>query len=130
MAEGWTRHLRPGEFEPFSAGLEPTRLDARAAAVMAEAGVDITDQSSKSAEHYAGEQFDCVITVCDGAREQCPHFPGAAKRVHAGFADPPFLARDAGSEEEALEHYRRVRDEIRAFVEGMSGAPVEPDPKQ
>jgi len=119
MAEGWTRHLRGDEFEPFSAGTAPSRIDPRAVSVMAEAGVDISGQRSKSVDEYVGQQFDWIVTVCDNAREQCPFFPGRARRVHAGFDDPPHLAKEAGTEEEALSHYRRVRDEIRALVEGM-----------
>jgi arsenate reductase len=119
MAEGWTRHLRGDDYEAFSAGVEPTAVDPLAVAAMAEAGVDIGDQSSKSVDEYTGREFGYIVTVCDSAREQCPFFPGKAARVHAGFADPPVLALDSATREEALKHYRRVRDEIRVFVEQM-----------
>jgi arsenate reductase len=119
MAEGWIRYLRGDEFEPFSAGISPSRVDPRAIAVMAEAGVDISGHRSKSVDDFPGQEFDWVVTVCDSAREQCPFFPGGTKRVHVGFADPPHLAANAASEDEAMEHYRRVRDEIRKFVEAM-----------
>ena len=83
---------------------------------MAEAGVDISGHRSKKVQEVMDIEFDYVITVCDHANENCPLFPGKAKLVHAGFDDPPALARDAKTEEEALGHYRRVRDEIKAFV--------------
>ncbi len=122
MAEGWTRHLKGDRIEAYSAGLEARGLDPRAIAVMAEAGVDISQQRSKHLKEVLSIPFDYVITVCDHARQSCPFFPGRAKRVHVGFADPPELARTARNEEEALAVYRRVRDEIRAFVETLPGA--------
>lgn len=119
MAEGWARALRGDVIEPYSAGIETHGLNPRAVQVMAEAGVDISGQRCKHVDELAGVEFDYVVTVCDHANETCPIFPGGARRVHAGFDDPPTLARNAASEEEVLSHYRRVRDEIRAFVEGM-----------
>jgi arsenate reductase (thioredoxin) len=122
MAEGWTRHLKAGELEPCSAGVAPKGLDPRAVVVMAEAGVDISDQRSRSLEAVLadrGSSVDWVLTVCDSARESCPVFPGTARVVHRSFDDPPHLAAGAASEEEALDGYRRVRDEIRRFVEGL-----------
>jgi arsenate reductase len=121
MAEGWSRHLLPDRIEAYSAGVEPTGLDPRAVRVMAERGVDISGQRSKHLHEVAEVAFDGVVTVCDGARERCPVFPGDARVVHVGFDDPPRLARDARSEEAALEPYRRVRDEIRAFVDRLPG---------
>lgn len=122
MAEGWARALRSARLEPLSAGLEAHGLNPRAVRVMAESGVDITSQTSDRLEDLPDLDFDYVVTVCDHAREVCPVFPGRARVVHAGFDDPPALARDAASEEEALAHYRRVRDEIRAFVETLPEA--------
>jgi arsenate reductase len=119
MAEGWARALKGDVIEPFSAGIETHGLNPRAVRVMAEAGVDISGQRSKLAGELAGVKFDYVVTVCGHAHENCPVFPGRARVVHAGFDDPPALARDAAGEEEALEHYRRVRDEIRRFVESL-----------
>jgi arsenate reductase len=119
MAEGWTRHLHGAWTEVYSAGTDPHSLDPRAVKVMAEVGIDISRQRAKHVDELRGIEFDWVITVCDRARESCPVLPGAARLVHAGFDDPPLLARDARTEEEALEHYRRVRDEIRAFVERL-----------
>jgi arsenate reductase len=119
MAEGWARKLKGNVLEPYSAGTDPRGLDPRAVRVMAEAGVDISAQRSKHARELSGEAFDYVVTVCDWASEACPIFPGKTKVVRVGFDDPPHLARGAKTEEEALAHYRRVRDEIRAFVEGL-----------
>lgn len=82
--------------------------------------MDISGQRSKSVNEYVGQEFDWIVTVCDNAREQCPFLPGKARRVHAGFDDPPHLAKEARTGEEALSHYRRVRDEVRALVENMS----------
>jgi arsenate reductase len=119
MAEGWARQLRGDAIEPSSAGISAHGLNARAVKVMAEAGVDISRQRSKSVAEVMAVPFDYVVTVCDHAHESCPLFPGKAKIVHVGFDDPPRLAQDAGTEEEALKHYRRVRDEIRAFVAAL-----------
>lgn len=116
MAEGWLRHLKGDRFEAFSAGIEKSQVDPRAIKVMAEAGVDISTQTSKQVSELTGE-YDYVVTVCDTASEQCPIFPAKTRVMHAGFEDPPKLAKDASSEEEALSHYRRVSDEIRGFVQ-------------
>jgi len=121
MAEGWTRHLKGDVIEPYSAGIDPHGLDSRAVQVMAEAGVDISSQSSKHVEEWKDIPFDYVVTVCDQAHESCPLFPGRTKVIHVGFDDPPRLAQDSKSEQEALDHYRRVRDEIREFVESLPG---------
>jgi arsenate reductase (thioredoxin) len=119
MAEGWARKLKSHVIEPHSAGLEKHGLNPTAVRVMAEAGVDISGQRSKTLAELEPLNFDVVVTVCGHANEHCPVFPGRARVVHAGFDDPPALARGARSEEEALGHYRRVRDEIRAFVDTL-----------
>lgn len=119
MAEGWTRHLKGDVIEPYSAGIETHGLNPNAVKVMAEAGVDISRQRSKHVDELKDVAFDYVVTVCDNANESCPLFPGKTKVVHVGFDDPPRLARTAKTEDEALDHYRRVRDEIRAFVETL-----------
>lgn len=116
MAEGWARHLKGEVIEPYSAGLAAQGLNPRAVQVMAEAEVDISRQRSKRLEEVKDIAFDYVVTVCDNARESCPVFPGRAKVIHAGFDDPPRLAAAARTEAEALNQYRRVRDEIRAFI--------------
>ncbi|MBI5093274.1 MAG: arsenate reductase ArsC [Candidatus Hydrogenedentes bacterium] len=119
MAEGWARHLKSGVIEPYSAGVETHGLNPNAVKVMAEAGVDISSQSSKHVNELKHIDFDYVVTVCGNVQERCPIFPGKARAVHIPFDDPPALARSAATEEEALNHYRRVRDEIRAFVEQL-----------
>jgi arsenate reductase len=122
MAEGWARRLKGGEIDAYSAGVEPHGMNPRAVAVMAEAGAPIGGQRSKHVDELKEVAFDYVVTVCDHAHESCPLFPGRTKVVHVGFDDPPRLAQGAKSEEEALAHYRRVRDEIRSFVETLPGA--------
>ena len=122
MAEGFARHLKSDRFEAYSAGIETHGLHPKAVQVMAEVGVDITGQQSTNVADYGEASFDYVVTVCGHAHESCPVFPGQTKVVHVGFDDPPRLARDAATEEEALGHYRRVRDEIRVFVEGLPEA--------
>jgi len=119
MAEGWARHLHRTTVEAHSAGVAPAGVDPRAVRVMAERDVDLSSQRSKHVTELAGIEFDTVITVCDRAREHCPVLPGAARYLHVGFDDPPRLARDAADEQQALSHYRRVRDEIETFVRGL-----------
>jgi len=119
MAEGWARHLRGDRLDVWSAGVETHGLNPRAVRVMAEAGVDISGHRSELVDDLMGVGFDYVVTVCGHAHESCPAFPGAAVVVHRGFDDPPALAKDAANEDEALGHYRRVRDEIRAYVETL-----------
>lgn len=119
MAEGWARALKGEEIAPFSAGIEKHGLNPKAVAVMREAGVDISHQTSKTIDELGDIQFDLVVTVCEHAEKNCPVFPGPVKKIHVGFDDPPRLARSAATEEEAVAHYRRVRDEIRAFIETL-----------
>jgi len=123
MAEGWAKTLKNDAIEPYSAGTEPKTIDPRAVRVMREAGVDISAHRPKSIDEFAGMRFDCVVTVCDRANEACPIFPGAAERIHKSFDDPPKLAAAARTEDEALSHYRRVRDEIRDFVANLRCTP-------
>jgi len=123
MAEGWARHLRADAIEAYSAGIAPAGLNPLAVKVMAEAGVDISAQRSKHVDELRDVPFDYVITVCGHADENCPAWLGRGARViHRGFDDPPALARSARSEEEALAHYRRVRDEIADFVRSLPEA--------
>ena len=116
MAEGLVRALKPGVIEAYSAGTVPKVLDPRAVIVMNEIGIDIGGQAAKHVDEFAGLKFDYIITLCGGTAESCPFFRGPAKFVHRGFDDPPELAKDAANGEEALAHYRRVRDEIREFI--------------
>ena len=122
MAEGWAKKLKGDSIEAYSAGIEKHGLNPLAVKVMAEEGVDITGHRSKAVDELQGLSFDFVVTVCGHARESCPLFPGRAVVMHHGFDDPPKLAREAATEAEALVHYRRVRDEIRRFVESMPEA--------
>ena len=122
MAEGWARHLKSDVIEAYSAGIETHGLNVSAVKVMAEAGVDISGHHSKHLDELKAISFDCVVTVCGHAHESCPVFPGRTQVVHVGFDDPPKLAQEAPSEEAALNCYRRVRDEIRAFVESLPGS--------
>ena len=119
MAEGLTRALKPGVYEAYSAGTEPKGLDPRAVNIMAEIGIDISGQRSKHVDEFAGLKFDYVITLCDDAQHACPFFPAKTAVVHHGFDDPPRLAGGAGDEEDAMYHYRRIRDEIKAYVETL-----------
>lgn len=120
MAEGWAHALKSDSIEAYSAGVDPHGMNQRAIAVMKEAGVDITGQRSKHVDELKAVPFDYVVTVCGHANETCPMFPGKTKVVHVGFDDPPQLAKDVKSEDEALSHYRRVRDEIKTFIETLS----------
>lgn len=117
MAEGWARALKGDRIEPYSAGIEAHGMNPYAVRVMAEAGVDISNQRSKTVEEVRDIPFDVVITVCGHADEHCPAWLASSTRVlHKGFDDPPKLARNARTEEEAMSHFRRVRDEIREFI--------------
>lgn len=116
MAEGWARHLIGDKIKAYSAGIETHGLNPNAVKVMAEAGVDISGQKSQNVTEFQNIDLDFVITVCGHADENCPMFPGKTKVIHKGFDDPPKLAESVESEEEKLNCYRRVRDEIRAFV--------------
>src|SRR4051812_29071432 len=119
MAEGWARALKRNQVEAFSAGVEPHGMNQTAVKVMAESGVDISKQRSKHIDEFKDVRLDYVVTVCGHANETCPVFPGKTKVIHVGFDDPPALAKTAKSEGEALQRYRRVRDQIKAFVETL-----------
>ena len=119
MAEGWARHLKSDLIQPFSAGIEAHGLNLNAVKVMREEGVDITQQKSQRIEEVETIPFDTVITVCGHADENCPVFSCSTTVVHRGFDDPPKLAQTAKTEKEALGYYRRVRDEIKAYIETL-----------
>ena len=114
MAEGWCHHLKNDKIEAYSAGLKKHGLNPLALQVMAESGVDISQQQSKTIDELTTQNFDLVITLCKHAHETCPHFPG--KIIHKGFDDPPKLSANVSKDEDILEQYRRVRDEIRDFI--------------
>ena len=120
MAEGWTNHLKLGVLAAWSAGVETHGLNPLAVEVMAEAGVDISAHASKLVADLPPDiEFDYVVTVCGNANENCPYFPARTRVVHAGFDDPPSLARDMTDPDAIRDVYRRVRDEIRAYVETL-----------
>lgn len=119
MAEGWANTLKSDVIEAYSAGITTHGLNPNAVKVMAEAGVDISHHKSENVADLLHIPFDYVITVCGHANEHCPLFPGKAKVVHVGFDDPPKLATQVIGEEEKLNCYRRVRDEIKAFIETL-----------
>jgi arsenate reductase len=116
MAEGWTRYLKHDSIEPYSAGIEIHGMNPLAVQVMAEAGVDISQQYSKHVQDLMHIPFDWVITVCDNANETCPVFPGKVGRVHVSFDDPPTLAKQAANPEDTLRIYRSVRDAIKEYI--------------
>lgn len=119
IAEGWARELKGDVIEAFSAGVNPAVLSQRATKVMAEAGVDISAQTSKHVDDLAGLDFDYVVTVCDNAREQCPVFPGKTRVIHRSFVDPAIVS---GSNNEVMAAFRKARDNIRAFIETLPEA--------
>jgi len=121
MAEGWARHLKADCIDAYSAGIETHGLNPYAVKVMAEAGVDISHQRSKLVDEL-NIDFDYVVTVCGHAYENCPIFSGSAKVVHAGFDDPPVMATSYDTEQEKLDCYRRVRDQMRDFISTLPGA--------
>nr|VFJ44084.1 MAG: protein tyrosine phosphatase [Candidatus Kentron sp. DK] len=121
MAEGLCRHFGGDVIEPYSAGIERHGLNPLAIKVMAEIGINISGHWSKTADELGEKEFDYVITVCDQANETCPFFPARTRVIHRGFDDPPKIAANAANEEEVLTHYRRVRDEIKAYILTLPG---------
>jgi arsenate reductase len=119
MAEGLLRHDAGDRFDVFSAGTRPSHVRPEAIAAMRELGIDISDHRSKSVDDFNSQQFDYVLTVCDNAKESCPIFPGKAIRLHQSFDDPAELR---GSEEERLAMFRRVRDELRQYLQDLAAA--------
>ncbi len=119
IAEAWTTYIKRDTYRAYSAGIEPKGVDPRAVKVMSETGIDISGQTSKDIDSLGDMEFDYVVTLCDNANEACPFFPAKTKLMHRGFDDPPKLAESLTNEEEALNHYRRVRDEIKVFVENI-----------
>lgn len=116
MAEGWAKHLKNNEFEVYSAGIEKHGLNPYAVQVMKEVGVDISGHYSKLLSELEGIEFDFVITVCGHANENCPIFSGKTKIIHVGFEDPPKLAKEFEKEEDKLDCYRKVREQIKKFI--------------
>lgn len=120
MAEGWGRALQSEAFDFYSAGIEKHGQNPNAIKVMAEAGIDISIQESETVDELPVQEFDYVITVCGHADEHCPYFPAKTKIIHHGFEDPPKLAKQFNDEEKQLDCYRKVRDEIKSFVENIN----------
>ena len=116
MTEGWARYLKSDCIEAFGAGVAPYKLSERAVQVMAEAGIDISDQYSKHVDDLSGLDFDYVITLCDSARHHCPVYSGKTKMIHHSFEDPMFAV---GTKAQILAEFRRIRDQIRDFVAAM-----------
>ncbi|MFZ5907343.1 MAG: arsenate reductase (thioredoxin) [Nitrospirota bacterium] len=114
MAEGFARELGKELIEAYSAGLNPQGVNPRAVAVMKEAGIDISQQTSKSIDEELLKKMDVLITLCDNAAEACPWTPPGIRKIHWPLQDP---AKAEGSEEEILLEFRRIRDEIRERVE-------------
>jgi len=123
MAEGWTRYLKGDLIDACSAGIETHGLNPNAVKVMAEVGIDISKQKSQLIDDFLDEDIDFVVTVCGHAKETCPRFPGNAEIVHVPFDDPPKLAAEiaekGASEDEQLDCYRKVRDDIGKFVDSL-----------
>ena len=119
MAEGWARALKGDLIDAYSAGIEKHGMNTNAVTVRAEAGVDISRYFSKTPAELGLVELDYVVTVCGHADENCPVFPGKTKVVHFGFEDPPKLTKHLPDGEEKLAVYRRVRDEIRQFIEAL-----------
>jgi arsenate reductase (thioredoxin) len=120
MAEGLLRHDAGDRFEVCSAGTKPSNVRPEAIAVMREVGIDISGHRSKSVDEFGGQQFDYVLTVCDNAKENCPIFSGKTVMIHQNFEDPAALQ---GSEEQRLTLFRRIRDEIRAYLQRFPPLP-------
>jgi len=126
IAEGWARHLKSDVIEAYSAGIRPIGVSSKAIKVMAEAGVDISNQTSQHMLEFFDIEFDYVITLCDNARDNCPVFTGDAKVIHRPFKDPYFAS---GAEEEVVAVFRKSRDEIKAFIESLPKSLEEPAKK-
>jgi arsenate reductase len=115
MAEGLLRHDAGERFDVESAGTKPGIVRLEAIAAMKELGIDISGQRSKHADEFEGQAFDCIITVCDKAKESCPVFFGGVRRLHRSFDDPPPMSQ--GTDEERMTIFRRVRDELRVYLD-------------
>lgn len=120
MAEGWGRALLSDAYDFYSAGIEKHGQNPSAIKVMAEVGVDISAQESQTTDELPIAEFDYVITVCGHADEHCPYFPAKTKIIHHGFEDPPKLAKEFSEEEKQLDCYRKVRDDIKLFIENIN----------
>ena len=116
IAEGWARHLKGNVIDAYSAGIRPIGVNSRAIKVMAEEGVDISNQKSQSLDEFSEIDFDYVITLCDNAAQRCPTLMNKARVIHKPFEDPYFAT---GSEKDIMETFRKVSNNIRNFIEAM-----------
>ena len=114
MAEGLLNALYSDRFEAYSAGIEPGAVNPYAIKAMAEIGIDISKNRSKSLQEFQGVKFDYVVTVCDHAKGACPFVPGAKEYIHKSFDDPSTFQ---GTEDEILDGVRQVRNEIKKWIE-------------
>jgi|WetSurMetagenome_2_1015567.scaffolds.fasta_scaffold317705_2 arsenate reductase (thioredoxin) len=126
MAEGWSNHLKSDVIEAYSAGVRPIGVSSKAIKTMAEAGVDISNHTSKHIDDLKGIDFDYVITLCDNAARNCPIFPGKAKVIHKPFKDPYFAT---GSEEQVMDEFRKVSEQIKEFIETLPDSLENPEDK-
>jgi arsenate reductase len=115
MAEGLLKHITQNKYEIYSAGTKPSIVRPEAIKVLAEIGIDISKNRSKSVDEFANIEMDYVLTVCDNAKENCPYFPAKTKIIHHSFEDPPAIGET--DEDTTLQIFRRVRDEIKAYIE-------------
>jgi arsenate reductase len=116
MAEGWAKTLLSNEYAVYSAGIEAHGLNPNAVLVMQESGIDISQQQSQLISDLPEISWDIIITVCDSANERCPYIPGNHLYIHQSFDDPPSLAKNIANHL-GLEIYRRVRDEIKEYIQ-------------
>lgn len=121
MAEGFLQYMAGDKFEVFSAGVKPTQVNPLAIKVLAEVGIDISNHRSKSAMEFIGQKFDYVITVCDNAKQTCPMFPGRYEKIHWDLEDP---AGALGSDDEKLVVFRKIRNQIKKYIEKFLGFSV------
>lgn len=124
MAEGFLRHIAADRFEVLSAGTVASKVNPGAIRVMKEIGIDISGHRSKSLDEFAGQAFDCVITVCDNAKETCPTFPAGTERIHWSIPDP---AAAKGAEEERLAQFRIARDDLRQRLRNFVKQRIRPE---
>lgn len=112
IAEGYLRHFAQGKAKIYSAGVETHGVNPKAIQIMKEDDIDISNHTSNLLDEYLNMDFDYVITVCDNAKERCPFFPSKAVKLHHNFSDP---AQATGTDEEILQEFRNVRDQIKAY---------------
>jgi arsenate reductase len=118
MAEGYVNAKLGDRYRASSAGLNPERVSRKAIAVMDELGIAISEHRSKSVQEFYGKEFDYVVTLCDEAEDECPHFLNGKDYIHKGFADP---CKARGTEEELMAVYRKTRDDLINWIDNIFG---------